>query len=57
VVANNFSGQGEAASKIGSFIMCCFKTRIAARPAMGGSIAYATTIIIVNNFTTATSEP
>lgn len=37
--------------------MCFFKILIAAQTAMGGSIAYATTIIIVNNFTTATSKP
>jgi hypothetical protein len=51
-VANNFSVREEAASKIGSFGMCCFETLIAARPAMGGSFALATAIITRNNCTT-----
>jgi hypothetical protein len=50
--ANNSSDQEEAASKIGSFTMCCFKTLIAARTAMGGSFAPATAIITGNTSTT-----
>jgi len=51
-VASNFSVREEAASKIGSLGMCCFKTLIAARPAMGGSFASAMAIITRNNWTT-----
>ena len=36
----------------GSFIMCFFKTRIAARTAMGGSLAPGTAIITGNTSTT-----
>jgi hypothetical protein len=51
-VANNFSVREEAASKIGSFGMCCFKTLIAALPAMVASFAPATAIVTRNNCTT-----
>jgi hypothetical protein len=56
-VANNSSVREEAASKIGSFIMYCFKTPIAARIAMGGFFALTTVIIIGTNCTTITPEP
>ena len=55
--ANNSFDQEEAALKIGSFTMCCFKTLIAARTAMGGSFAPATAIITGNTSTTTPKLP
>jgi hypothetical protein len=56
-VAGNSSVREEAASKIGFFTMYCFKILIAARPAMGGSFAPATSIIAGTNCTIITPEP
>ena len=49
VCGDNSSVREETVPKIGSFAMCCFKTLIAALPAMGGSFASATGIIRTNN--------
>jgi hypothetical protein len=56
-VAEHFAVREEAASKIGSFTMCCFKTLIAARPAMDGSFARGTSIIAGINSTIIRPEP
>src|SRR6267142_6043440 len=48
---NSFDREG-AASRIGSFTMCCFKILIAAWTAMGGSFAPDTAIITGNASTT-----
>jgi hypothetical protein len=54
---NNSSVREEAASRIGSVTMCCFKTLIAARTAMGGFFALITAIIAGTNCTNITPEP
>jgi hypothetical protein len=56
-VGGNASVRERAASKIGSFTMRCFKIRIAARPAMGGPFAPATSIVAGTNCTTITPKP
>jgi hypothetical protein len=55
-VANNSSVRKETAPKIDSFVTRCFKTLIAARPAMGDSFAPAKAIVTGNN-RTDTTEP
>jgi hypothetical protein len=42
---NNFSIREEAASKIGFFAMCCFKSLIAARLATSGSFIPVSAIV------------
>jgi len=54
VAANNFSDREEAASKIGSFAICCPKSPIAARLATSGS--FTAVYAITGNTSTTTSK-
>ena len=54
--ANSASDRQEAASRIGSLTMCCFKIRIAARSAMGGTFLPTVPIIGGANCSAITRE-